>query len=62
MLPETPAVHVSNVVLACASGNGIFSPKKFVLNITLYDGLTENQKSKQQQGKVLCSTKQHIVW
>jgi hypothetical protein len=35
MLSERPAVDVSNV-LACASENGVLSPKKFVLNIIDY--------------------------
>jgi hypothetical protein len=41
MLPARPAVHVTNLVFACAggdrvwdNGNGILSRKKFVLNVT----------------------------
>jgi len=47
MLPARPAVHVTNLIVACAggdhvwdNGNGILSTKKFVLNITDCDSLT----------------------
>jgi len=42
MLPARPAVHVTNLLVACAggnrvwdNGNGILSCKKFVLNKTM---------------------------